>query len=64
MQIVLYGKDRLRREVVEDALVRLGLPFGRAEDLEDIDEDDLVLVSDDVLEGKEVEALRAFVRYG
>jgi len=35
MRIVLYGEDRLRREV-----------------------------SDDVLEGKEVEALRAFVRYG
>jgi len=61
MELTIYGRDRLRREIAEDMLMRQGLAFRRAEGPTD---GTLVLLSDALLEGRDFEMLRAFVREG
>lgn len=61
MELTIYGRDRLRREIAEDMLTRQGLAFRRAEGPSD---GTLVLLSDALLEGRDFEMLRVFVREG
>jgi len=61
MKLSIYGRDRLRGEIVEDMLTRQGLAFRRVDEPAD---GEVVVISDGLLEKEDVEDLRAFVRDG